>query len=35
VAHDLSHLAQVSRVMGKRYRDLVGPWREYLPFLDR
>ena len=35
VAHDLSHLAQVSRVMGKRYRDLVGPWREYLPMLDR
>ena len=35
VAHDLNHLAQVSRVMGKRYRDLVGPWRQYLPFLDR
>lgn len=35
VAHDLNHLAQVSRVMGKRYRDLVGPWREYLPMLDR
>ena len=35
VAHDLSHLAQVSRVMGKRYRGLVGPWREYLPMLDR
>ena len=34
-AHDLSHLAQVSRVMGKRYHDLVGPWREYLPMLDR
>lgn len=35
VAHDLNHLAQVSRVMGKRYRGLVGPWRAYLPMLDR
>jgi hypothetical protein len=33
--HDLSHLAQVARVMAKRYRDDVGPWREYLPMLDR
>ncbi|HVX89108.1 MAG TPA: DinB family protein [Gemmatimonadales bacterium] len=33
--HDLSHLAQVARVMAKRYRDDVGPWREYLPVLDR
>ena len=33
--HDLSHLAQVARVMAKRHRDDVGPWREYLPFLDR
>lgn len=35
VAHDLGHLAQTSRVMAKRYRDDVGPWREYLPILDR
>lgn len=35
VAHDLAHLAQVSRVMAKRYRDAVGPWRAYLPILDR
>lgn len=35
VAHDLGHLAQTSRVMAKRYRDDVGPWRAYLPILDR
>jgi hypothetical protein len=35
VAHDLGHVAQVSRVMAKQYRDAVGPWRAYLPILDR
>lgn len=34
-AHDLSHVAQVSRVMSRQYRDAVGPWRAYLPILDR
>jgi hypothetical protein len=33
--HDLSHIAQIARVMAKQYRDPVGPWREYLPILDR
>ncbi|MEZ5291139.1 MAG: DinB family protein [Vicinamibacterales bacterium] len=35
VAHDLGHLAQTARVMAKRYRQAVGPWRQYLPILDR
>ena len=35
VAHDLGHLAQIARVLAKRYRDEVGPWRAYLPILDR
>lgn len=35
VVHDLGHLGQIARVMAKRYRDIVGPWREYLPVLDR
>ena len=30
-AHDLGHLAQACRVMAGRYREDVGPWREYLP----
>ena len=35
VVHDLSHLAQIARVMGKRYTDDVGPWKAYLPMLTR
>lgn len=31
--HDLGHLAQVSRVMAKQYRDSVGPWVPFLPVL--
>jgi hypothetical protein len=34
VAHDLSHIAQIARVMGRQYTDAVGPWRVYLPMLD-
>jgi hypothetical protein len=30
VAHDLDHLVQIARVMGRQYTDAVGPWREYL-----
>lgn len=33
--HDLSHLAQISRVMAKRYTQEVGVWRAYLPILNR
>jgi len=33
VVHDLTHLAQIARVMAKRYTDTVGPWREYLGVL--
>ena len=33
VVHDLGHLAQVARVMARRYADDVGPWRAYLPVL--
>lgn len=35
VVHDLGHLAQIARVMAKRYRSAVGPWRAFLPVLDR
>lgn len=34
-AHDLGHVAQTARVLAKQYRDAVGPWRAYLPILDR
>lgn len=35
VAHDLAHLGQVTRVMAKRYREAVGPWRAFLGVMDR
>jgi hypothetical protein len=31
VVHDLGHIAQISRVMAKQYRDEIGPWIDYLP----
>ncbi len=34
VAHDLNHIAQVSRVMAKQYKEAVGPWIEYLRILQ-
>lgn len=34
-AHDLSHTAQIARVMAKQYREAVGPWRAYLSIMDR
>jgi hypothetical protein len=30
VAHDLDHVMQISRVLGRQYADDVGPWRAYL-----
>ena len=35
VAHDLGHIAQTARVMAKQYRKAIGPWRAYLPIMDR
>jgi hypothetical protein len=29
-AHDLDHVLQISRVLGRQYSDAVGPWRAYL-----
>ena len=33
VVHDLTHVAQITRVMAKRYRTAVGPWADYLSIL--
>ena len=30
VAHDLDHVMQISRVLGRQYAEEVGPWRAYL-----
>ena len=35
VAHDLNHIAQISRVMAKQYADEVGPWSAYLGILKK
>lgn len=34
VVHDLTHLAQIARVLAKRYKDAVGPWAAYLSVLQ-
>jgi hypothetical protein len=34
VAHDLSHVAQIARVMCRQYTEAVGPWKQYLPILN-
>ncbi|MGE1113524.1 DinB family protein [Priestia megaterium] len=35
VAHDLTHIAQIVRIMAERYREDVGPWEEYLGILKK
>jgi hypothetical protein len=32
--HDLTHLHQISRIMGHQYRQAVGPWSAYLGVLQ-
>ena len=34
VAHDLNHIAQIARVMAKRYQADVGPWIAFLRILQ-
>lgn len=31
--HDLNHIAQVSKILAKKYDVEVGPWKEYLSVL--
>ena len=33
VAHDLTHIVQIARVMANRYGAEVGPWKAYLSVL--
>ncbi|KMJ57254.1 hypothetical protein AB685_17800 [Bacillus sp. LL01] len=33
--HDLTHTAQIVRVIAKRYSTDVGPWKEYLGILNK
>jgi hypothetical protein len=34
VIHDLTHLAQISRVMAKQLKGEMGPWLEYFRFMQ-
>lgn len=34
VAHDLDHVVQIARVLGRQYSDEVGPWRAYLRIIS-
>ena len=34
VAHDLGHIAQISRVMANQYKNEVGPWEAYLGIIN-
>jgi hypothetical protein len=34
VAHDLDHIVQVARVMGRQYTRDVGPWSQYLRIIE-
>lgn len=34
VTHDLTHLAQINRVMAKQYKSEIGPWLEYFRILQ-
>ena len=33
VVHDLTHIAQVARVMAKQYKEEMGPWPEFFRIL--
>jgi hypothetical protein len=34
VAHDLTHIAQITRVMAKQYKKDMGPWPEFFRILN-
>jgi hypothetical protein len=34
VAHDLTHIAQITRVMAKQYKEEMGPWSEFFRILS-
>jgi hypothetical protein len=33
--HDLDHISQIARVMGKQYKEQTGPWVEFLKILNQ
>ena len=35
VTHDLGHIAQISRVLAKQYKEEVGLWTKYISILNK
>jgi hypothetical protein len=33
--HDMNHVGQIVQTLAKQYRDAIGPWRQFLPIVDR
>jgi hypothetical protein len=33
--HDLGHIIQIARVMAKKYKEAVGPWKKYISVLGQ
>jgi len=34
VVHDLTHIAQITRVMAKQYTTEMGPWPQFFRILE-
>jgi hypothetical protein len=34
VVHDLTHIAQITRVMAKQYKEEMGPWPQFFRILS-
>ena len=34
VIHDLTHIAQITRVMAKQYKEEMGPWLEVFRIMN-
>lgn len=34
VVHDLTHIAQITRVMAKQYKEEMGPWPQFFRILE-
>ena len=35
VTHDLNHIHQIAKCLAWQYKENIGPWREYITFVDR
>ena len=35
VAHDQNHIHQIAKCLAYQYREVVGPWDQFLTFVNR